>query len=174
MTVVDTLPAGLTATAMSGSGWTCTLGTLTCTRNDVLAVGAFWPPIVITVDVTANAPFSVTNLATVSGGGQISLPNDTATDPTSIHASGSCGTFHAAPAIGAGNAPVSLVFADFDGDGNPDVATANFLSNDVSIRLGNGDGTFGNASSDVVGPQPTAIVAADFDGDGETDLATAN
>src|SRR5208282_5157224 len=29
VTVVDTLPTGLTATTISGTGWTCTLGTLT-------------------------------------------------------------------------------------------------------------------------------------------------
>ncbi len=32
VSVVDTLPAGLTATAISGTGWACVLGTLTCTR----------------------------------------------------------------------------------------------------------------------------------------------
>jgi len=37
VTVVDTLPSGLTATAIGGSGWGCTLATLTCTRSDVLA-----------------------------------------------------------------------------------------------------------------------------------------
>src|SRR5512141_183436 len=36
VTVVDTLPAGLTATNIAGSGWTCTLATLTCTRSDAL------------------------------------------------------------------------------------------------------------------------------------------
>ena len=35
VTVTDTLPAGLTATAITGTGWSCTLGTLTCTRSDV-------------------------------------------------------------------------------------------------------------------------------------------
>ena len=33
VTVTDTLPAGLTATALSGTGWTCTLATLTCTQR---------------------------------------------------------------------------------------------------------------------------------------------
>ena len=40
VSVTDTLPAGLTATAISGTGWTCVLGTLTCTRSDALAAGA--------------------------------------------------------------------------------------------------------------------------------------
>src|SRR5207247_1365818 len=39
VTVVDTLPAGMTATAMSGTGWSCTVATLTCTTSGVLAGG---------------------------------------------------------------------------------------------------------------------------------------
>lgn len=38
VTVTDTLPVGLTATDISGTGWSCTLLTLTCTRNDALGV----------------------------------------------------------------------------------------------------------------------------------------
>src|SRR5207237_1343796 len=69
VTVVDALPAGLTATAISGGGWSCTLATLTCTRSDVLAASASYPSITVTVNVAANAAASVTNSATVSGGG---------------------------------------------------------------------------------------------------------
>jgi uncharacterized repeat protein (TIGR01451 family) len=36
VTVTDTLPAGLTATSLSGAGWTCTLVSLSCTRSDAL------------------------------------------------------------------------------------------------------------------------------------------
>src|SRR5215510_5190798 len=43
VTVVDTLPSPLTATAISGTGWTCSVGTLTCTRADVLVAGASYP-----------------------------------------------------------------------------------------------------------------------------------
>src|SRR5213076_741896 len=49
VTVIDSLPAGLTATGLSGSGWTCTLATLTCTRSDALAAGASCSPITLTV-----------------------------------------------------------------------------------------------------------------------------
>src|SRR6185436_1860960 len=55
VTVTDTLPAGLTATAMSGTGWSCTLTTLTCTRSDVLAAGASYPAIALIVDVAGTA-----------------------------------------------------------------------------------------------------------------------
>jgi uncharacterized repeat protein (TIGR01451 family) len=82
--VADTLPAGLTATAISGTGWTCTLGTLSCTRADVLAAAGVYPAITVTVNVANNAPATVTNTAVVSGGGETTTTNDTATNPTTI------------------------------------------------------------------------------------------
>ena len=85
VSVTDTLPAGLTATAISGTGWTCVLGTLTCTRSDVLAAGGNYPAITLTVNVANNAAASVTNTATVSGGGETNTANDTANDVTTIN-----------------------------------------------------------------------------------------
>src|SRR3989475_91189 len=84
VTVTDTLPSSLTATGLAGSGWTCTLATLTCTRSDVLAAGASYPPITLTVNVAANAPPSVTNVAVVAGGGDASPGNNSPSDPTII------------------------------------------------------------------------------------------
>jgi len=84
VTVTDQLPSGLTATAISGSGWTCTLSTLTCTRSSVLAAGSSYPSITLTVNVSNNAPSSVTNTVRVSGGGEANTSNNTASDPTNI------------------------------------------------------------------------------------------
>ena len=84
VTVVDTLPAGMLATAMSGSGWTCTLGTLTCTRSDVLNSSASYAAITLTVTVANNAASSITNTATVSGGGEANTANDSSSDVTTI------------------------------------------------------------------------------------------
>jgi uncharacterized repeat protein (TIGR01451 family) len=89
VTVTDTLPASLIATAIGGTGWTCTLATLTCTRGDALTAAASYPPIALTVNVAANAPNSVTNFANVSGGGETNTSNDTASDVTTITISGS-------------------------------------------------------------------------------------
>ena len=86
VTATNTLPAGLTATAIGGTGWTCTLGTVTCTRSNSLAANSTYPAIILTVNVAANAPASVTNSATVSGGGDTTPGNNTATDPTTISA----------------------------------------------------------------------------------------
>ena len=84
--VSDTLPTGLTATAITGTGWTCTLGnpTSTCNRSDVLANGSSYSAITLTVTVSGTAPASVTNSASVSGGGETNTGNDTASDTTTI------------------------------------------------------------------------------------------
>ncbi|MEU6220565.1 right-handed parallel beta-helix repeat-containing protein [Streptomyces sp. NPDC047022] len=88
ITAHDTLPAGLTATAISGPGWTCTLATLTCTRSDVLPAGSSYPPIFLKVYVQCGAPAQGTDTATVTGGGDPTT--HTATDPTTIKPSNSC------------------------------------------------------------------------------------
>ena len=82
--VSDTLPTGLTATAIAGSGWSCTMATLTCTRSDALAPSASYPPITLTVDVAFNAPASVVNGATVGGGGETNTANNTSTVTTPV------------------------------------------------------------------------------------------
>ncbi|MFJ1832142.1 hypothetical protein [Streptomyces sp. NPDC088178] len=47
VTVHDTLPAGLSADSIRGTGWKCTLNTLTCTRSNVLPAGISYPPITL-------------------------------------------------------------------------------------------------------------------------------
>ena len=87
VTVTDTLPAGVTPTAAAGTGWSCPAPvgqTVTCTRANVLAGGASYPPITVTVTVLQSAPNSVVNQASVSGGGETNAANDTASDPTNI------------------------------------------------------------------------------------------
>jgi len=84
VSLVDALPAGLTATAIGGNGWVCALSTLTCTTATVEAAGASFPDIILVVDVATNAPSSVTNCVTVSGGGETNTSNDTACNPTTI------------------------------------------------------------------------------------------
>ncbi len=56
------------------------------------------------------------------------------------------GTFGAATSFPAGDFPRSVAIEDLDGDGVPDLAVANFFSDDVSVLLGAEDGTFGAAT----------------------------
>jgi uncharacterized protein (TIGR03437 family) len=67
VTVTNLLPAGLTVRSISGSGWTCSGSS--CTRSDALSGGASYPPITVTVNVSATALAQVTNQVSVSGGG---------------------------------------------------------------------------------------------------------
>ena len=84
VTVSDTVPSGLTLVSMTGTGWSC--ATLpVCTRTDSLAAGSSYPPITVTVNVASNAPASVTDEATVSGGGETNTANDTALDVTTVN-----------------------------------------------------------------------------------------
>jgi len=72
--------------------------------------------------------------------------------------------------------PDSVAVGDFNGDGTPDLAIANYGSNSVSILLGNGNGygTFATQVSYPVGSGPVWVVTGDFNGDGKLDLAVAN
>src|SRR5204863_443193 len=83
VTIVDALPASLTATSISGAGWACTLDTLTCTRSDVLAAGGSYPPITLAVNVAGNAPSTVTNNASISAT-ELNTANNSANDLTTI------------------------------------------------------------------------------------------
>ncbi|HXO37379.1 MAG TPA: hypothetical protein VN872_02010 [Candidatus Acidoferrum sp.] len=86
VTVVDSLPTGLAATAISGTGWTCNLGTVTCNRADALGRASSYPAISLVVNASGVAPTRVTNTVTVSGGGETNTANDSATDLTDISA----------------------------------------------------------------------------------------
>ena len=86
VTVTDPIPAGLTATAAGGNGWTCSgTATVSCTRADVLAPGATYPPITITVDVAPDA-VSTANAPTVVGHGGVWQA--TASDPIEVRPPG--------------------------------------------------------------------------------------
>jgi phospholipase C len=87
VTVTDSLPSGgiFTATSLGGTGWTCTLSAVSCSRSDALAAGASYPAITLGVSVSATASGTVTDQATISGGGPT---NATASIQTPIGASG--------------------------------------------------------------------------------------
>jgi archaellum component FlaF (FlaF/FlaG flagellin family) len=77
------------------------------------------------------------------------------------------------PKTPVGDRPVSIVAGDFDGDGVPDLATANADSNDLSFLQGKGDGTFHAEQRVGASNAPKALVAADVNGDGKLDLVNA-
>jgi hypothetical protein len=87
VTVTDPMPAGMTATGASGSGWTCTIGsTVTCSRSDPLAANTSYLAINVTGMLASNAGPFITNTATVSGGGDNTPGNNSWSDTAVVNA----------------------------------------------------------------------------------------
>ncbi|GGS18253.1 DUF11 domain-containing protein [Deinococcus knuensis] len=86
ITLTDTLPAGMTAQSITGSGWTCTVSPLRCTRSDALNPGGSYPDVTLTVLVSPDGTY--TNAASVSGGGEAPAQtgNNAASDTVTVTA----------------------------------------------------------------------------------------
>ena len=61
-----------------------------------------------------------------------------------------------------------------NGDGKPDLISANINANTLTVLTNNGSGGFVIASSPGVGSGPYSVTAADVNGDGKPDLISAN
>ena len=76
--------------------------------------------------------------------------------------------------IGNGEAPRAIALADVNGDGAPDLVTANGNSANISVLAGDGTGAFDAALNFATGAYPVSLAVADIDGDGDADIVTAN
>jgi hypothetical protein len=70
--------------------------------------------------------------------------------------------------------PDAVLTADFDADGDKDVATADEASNLVSALANSGGATYGAAVTFMVGLHPSMIATEDFDQNGSSDVVTSN
>jgi len=86
------------------------------------------------------------------------------------------GTFQPQTAYGVGVAywPQWAAVGDFNGDGIPDLATANLYSNNIGVLLGKGDGTFQPAQNYSAGAFPSSVEVGDLRGIGIQDLVVTN
>ena len=82
---------------------------------------------------------SPTSMATAS---PTSSPPTTAATTSSVLLGNGDGTFGPQTTFAAGANAYSVAVADLNGDGRPDIVTANFGDNDVSVLLNNANGNF--------------------------------
>ena len=75
------------------------------------------------------------------------------------------------PAVG--DTPQSVVAADVNGDGRPDLIAAAYFGGLLTVLTNNGGG-FGLSAAYVLGANPTAVATADLNHDGKPDLISAN
>ncbi len=118
--------------------------------------------------------------ADFDGDGDVDLVvgNQASDDLTFMRNSGTANFVQPATSPEASGAnPVSVAPADFDHDGDADLAiTNNVASGAVTILKNNGLGNFNQpgSSPEAAGSNPASVAAGDLDGDLDPDLAVAN
>jgi hypothetical protein len=139
--------------------------------------GTFQPAIVTPVN-GGGEPNGLA-VADVNGDGKldfvVSIPDN---DTVKVFLGNGDGTFTAGQTFGTGvtkpSSSGSAQLADVNGDGKPDIITANLYNSSVSVLLGNGDGTFQAAKTFAAGKYPVSVVVGDVTGDGIPDLVVCN
>lgn len=114
------------------------------------------------------------DLAIATYSGQGSDPSDDGVTVLIGDGRGGFQPMNGSPFPTTGKASGCLAIGDINGDGLPDVAVANGVSNDVTVLLGSNKGTLTVGSTLAVGRSPYALAVGDLNGDGKADIVTAN
>ncbi|MEA3212589.1 MAG: large repetitive protein [Chthoniobacter sp.] len=144
-------------TAQAGVDYEFTSGTLSFAPNQATATIAV--PITGDLTVEPDETFTVT------------LSKPQFVDPTL--------TFAAQATFATADEPRSVAVGDFNGDGRPDLAVANYGSDSVSVFLnqtapGATAPSFATPTAFATGDEPQSVAVGDLNGDGRPDLVVAN
>jgi hypothetical protein len=179
--VVGESPAGITSADFNGDG---DLDLITVNRDsdDISLLlndgtGGFADPIAFLVAGTGagRAPSEAVAADLDSDGDMDIATANVDSDNVSVLLNDGMGGFGVSAAVNyfMAEQPSDITVADFDGDGDLDLATSSGSDDIISVRLNDGTGYFGLSDQRVDYPvlgQPSDIAVADFDGDGDFDL----
>ena len=87
---------------------------------------------------------------------------------------GGSGVFGASTTYATGTNPASVYATDLNGDGHADLLSADYGSNQITVRFNDGNGAFGARTTYATGSNPRSVYAIDLDGDGDNDLLSAD
>jgi hypothetical protein len=129
--------------------------------------GTLQPPATF---VVLNSPGTI-SLADVNDDGKLDIvvPDEQHARLSVLLNTASPLVFTAPKLIHTGNGPVSVVTADLNGDGIPDLVEANQVDNTVQVFLGNGNGTFKTPETYSVDSVPEQVLVANL-GNGHLDI----
>jgi len=135
--------------------------------------GTFSAPVVADGPMSSNLPLAA--LADFNRDGVLDVPEGVGATSVGVALSTGPRSFDSPPAYPLGGPPGAGCVADFDRDGNPDVAFAIGTSpGSVSVLLGRGDATLRRALTTPLHGYLGGIAAGDLDGDGLPDLVVAD
>ena len=92
----------------------------------------------------------------------------------SVMKSNGDGTFGAQTIVSVGKGPDDVNFADFNGDGIPDLVVSNYTSDTVNLLLGSSGGSYSVLGPFTVGNSPYSAAIGDLDQDGTPDIVVSN
>ena len=146
------------------------------------ATGAIAPSLAPELDVGVQSSGAGGRVLDLNGDGKLDLVIVNGGVSVLLNTTASSATppsFEAPVDFTTGSGPGSIASDDLDGDGKPDLVTANQFSNTVSVLLNT---TAANATTPSfarkldfpTGASPVSIAIGDFNGDGRPDVVTAN
>jgi hypothetical protein len=175
--------ASISATDMDGDGDLDVVAANSASLSVILQDPANPNSFLTATAIAVSGPIGVT-ISEVNLDGKVDIitANGTGNNVSVILQDGSNPGQSVAPTnFSVGSNPISVAVADINGDGKPDIATANngvFGSDDGSVSVLFQDaaspGTFKDSLSFRAGSRPAAVALADLNGDGKPDIVSSN